>query len=178
MQKIYIIFILLFVSACSHHQYETVEILWKNQTNATLVRWMWVKWSDGSILTSSHIVRDDNLNYMIWWQKYIVVKRDTITDRAVLSQRVVSGSYMDDIWQLKSVYVWDPISTEVNRFKKITQLKWKVVNPSGSALGYDNLGRTTTLSWIVLTDLSLIPWDSGAPVYDRDGELVDVVHVQ
>ena len=157
MQKIYIIFILLFVSACSHHQYETVEILWKNQTNATLVRWMWVKWSDGSILTSFHIVRDDNLNYMI---------------------RVVSGSYMDDIWKLKSVYVWDPISTEVNRFKKITQLKWKVVNPSGSALGYDNLGRTTTLSWIVLTDLSLIPWDSGAPVYDRDGELVDVVHVQ
>lgn len=178
MYKILALISIFLLTACTYNQYETVQILWKNQTNATLVRWMWVRWADGSILTSSHVVRDDNLNYMIGWKKYMVVKRDIPTDRAVLSQYVVSGWYTDDIWQLKSIYIWDPIYTEVNRSKKITRLTGKVQNPNGSALGYDNLGRTIALSWIILTDLTLLPWDSGAPIYNRDGELVDVVHIQ
>lgn len=178
MHKILILISLFLLTACTHNQYETVEILWKNQTNATLVRWMGVKGSDGSILTSAHVVRDDNLSYMIQGERYRVVKRDIWSDRAVLSQRVVSGWYTESIWQLKSIYVWDPIYTEVNRSKKITRLNGKVLNPIGSIIWYDNLGRTITLSWIVLTDLELLPWDSGAPLFDRDGDLIDVIHVK
>ncbi len=178
MYKIFIFISLFLLAACTQNQYETVEIVWKNQTNATLVRWMWVRGSDGSILTSAHVVRDDNLKYMIEGERYAVVKRDISTDRVILSQRVVSGGYTEDIWQLHSIYVGDPIYTEVSRSKKITRLTGKVLNPSGSVLGYDSMGRTTTLSWIVLTDLTLLPGDSGAPIYNRDGELIDVVHVR
>lgn len=178
MYTIFLFISIFLLTACTHNLYETVEIVWKNQTNATLVRWMWVRWSDRSILTSAHVVRDDNLRYMIGGEKYMVVKRDISTDRAVLSQNVVSGWYTENIWQLKSIYVWDPIYTEVNRSNKITRLTGKVKNPSGSVLGYDSLGRTMTLSWIVLTDLVLLPWDSGAPIFDKDRELIDVVHVK
>ncbi len=178
MYKIFIFISLFLLAACTHNQYETVEIVWKNQTNATLVRWMWVKGSDGSILTSAHVVRDNSLKYMIEGERYAVVKRDISTDRAVLSQRVVSGWYTEDIWQLHPIYVWDSVYTEVSRSKKITRLTGKVLNPSGSVLGYDSMGRTTTLSWIVLTDFTLLPGDSGAPIFSKDGELIDVVHVK
>lgn len=178
MHKILILISIFLLTACTHNQYETVEIVWKNQNNATLVRWMWVRWSDRSILTSAHVVRDDTLNYRVDGEKYIVVKRDISADRAILSQRVVSGWYTENIWQLHNIYVWDPIYTEVIRAKKMVRLTGKVLNPNGSVIGYDSMGRVTSLSWIILTDLTLIPWDSGAPIYNRDGEIVDVVHVR
>lgn len=139
---------------------------------------MWVKWTDGSIYTSAHIVRDDTLSYIIGWEKYMVVKRDIWSDRAILSQRVVSGWYTEDIWHLWPIFVWDSIYTEVIRDKKIAKLAGKVVDPSGSVVWYDAMWRTMTLSWIVLTDLALLPWDSGAPIFSSDRELIDVVHVK
>ena len=54
----------------------------------------------------------------------------------------------------------------------------KVVDPSGSVLGYDMTGRVVTLSGIVLTDLDLQPGDSGAPIFTTEREIVDVVHVR
>ncbi len=173
-----LISMIFFLASCSSSQYTTVEIIWKNQNNATLVRWMWVRWSDRSILTSAHVVRDDALRYIVEGETYMVVKLDTPRDRAILSQRVVSGWYTENIWQLKSPLVWESIYTEVSRSKKIVTLTGKVLSPSGSVMGYDALGRVTYLTWVVLTDLPLLPWDSGAPIFTSSREVIDVVHVQ
>ena len=54
----------------------------------------------------------------------------------------------------------------------------KVLDLSGSIIGYDTTGRVVTLSGIVLTDLEFLPGDSGAPIYTLDKELIDVVHVR
>jgi hypothetical protein len=66
----------------------------------------------------------------------------------------------------------------VSRSGSIVRQVGKVVDPSGSIVGYDTTWRVVTLSGIVLTDLDLLPGDSGAPIFTLDRELVDVVHVR
>lgn len=38
-------------------------------------------------------------------------------------------------------------------------------------------GKSITLSGIIVTDILLEPGESGAPIYNQKGELVDVVHI-
>ena len=184
MYKILILLTFL-LSACTHTTYETVEIVWKNQNNTTVVKWMWVRWSDGSILTSAHVVRDDALVYEINKMPYRVKMRDTIGDRALLSANYTWG-VMNDGDRITALFLvnrqnikkWDSIYTEVIRSGSITQISGKILELNASILGYDTLGRVTTLSGIVLTDMILSSWDSGAGIFTLSGELVDVVHVK
>ena len=80
-----LISMLLVLVSCTTQSYETVEIIAKESQNGQIiVRGMGVKISDGSILTSAHVVRDDRLVYEISGIRYQVSERDEIGDRAVL----------------------------------------------------------------------------------------------
>lgn len=182
---IVVIFCLLTIWACSHLEYQTVEIVWKNQNNTPVVKWMWVRWSDGSILTSAHVVRDGALVYEIDEMPYRVKMRDIIGDRAILSVNYTWGVINDGdriislfLVNRQSIKKWDSIYTEVIRSGSIIQISGKILDLNASILGYDTLGRITTLSGIVLIDIMLSPWDSGAGIFTLSGELVDVVHVK
>jgi hypothetical protein len=176
--------ILLLVS-CTTQGYETIEIIWKeSQSNQIVVRGMWVRVSSDQILTSAHVVRDDRLVYEIWGMftgypsvRYEVSSRDTAGDRATLSQ-VQDVKIQTQNPRLQRVQKWDPIYTEVSRSGSIVRIVGRVVDPSGSILGYDTLWRVVTLSGIVLTDIDLQPGDSGAPIYTTLWDLIDVVHVR
>lgn len=179
MQKIIFILITFLLVACTRTPYETVQIIWKNQTNAIVVKWMWVKWGDRSILTSAHVVRDDTLEYLTEWEIYSVLQRDNLVDRAILIPNNLNRdeNYMDS-WQMRKTSTGESIFTEVMRSGSLLTLTGIILNPSRSVIGYDNFWRIATLSWIVLTDLELLPWDSGAPIYDAEREVIDVVHVK
>ena len=83
---------LLVLVSCTTQSYETVEIIAKESQNGQIiVRGMGVKISDGSILTSAHVVRDDRLVYEISGIRYQVSERDEIGDRAVLMKSEKSG---------------------------------------------------------------------------------------
>ncbi len=174
-----LISISLLLTACTQSRYETVEIVWKESQNSQIVvRGMWVELSDWSILTSAHVVRDDRLSYQVGSLRYRVVERDIIGDRAILSQIQIIEKINIQISQFQKVQKWDQVYTEVSRSGSIVRIVGRVVDPSGTVLGYDMVGRVVTLSGIVLTDIDLEPGDSGAPIYTTQWEIVDVVHVR
>lgn len=198
MPKIFIFLIICIVlTSCMNKQYQGVQIDGKERQNSVVVvKWMGVPISENSILTSAHVVRDDRLVYEVGWVEYKVIERDTVGDRALLKKirtSDLSTSFgkinnpspnlpflNSGKWKQVQIGIkkWDPIYTEVNRSGSIMRVEGKVLDPSGSILGYDTIGHVETLSWIVLTDIALLPGDSWAPIYTREWELVDVVHVR
>ncbi len=173
-----LISMLLILVSCTSQSHETVEIVWKESQNKQIVvRGMWVRIGDDKILTSAHVVRDDRLIYEAGWVIYQVSDRDMTGDIATLSQTQVAKN-QTQILRLSSVQKWDQVFTEVSRSGSIVRMTGKVVDPSGSVLGYDMTGRVVTLSGIVLTDIDLQPGDSGAPIYTVEWDIVDVVHVR
>lgn len=176
----------LIIGACSHLQYQMVEIVWKeSQSSAVRVQWMGIRLVSWDIVTSAHIVRDDSLVYQIGNIPYSIRMRDAIGDRAVLSKNytwwiITDGAHITSLFwaNRENIQKWDPVYTEVTRSGRIVQISGKILDLNASILGYDTLGRLTTLSGIVLTDMILSPWDSGAGIFTLSGELVDVVHVK
>jgi hypothetical protein len=170
---------LLLISSCTTGEYETVEIIGKDPTTSEVrIRGMGVRLPGRAILTSDHVVRG-GMRYEVWGMNYDVVESDVGWDRAILSRIQDRELRIQDVLKSRNqIWKWDPIYTEVSRSGSIVRQVGKVVDPSGSIVGYDTTWRVVTLSGIVLTDLDLLPGDSGAPIFTLDRELVDVVHVR
>lgn len=132
---------------------------------------------DMSILTSAHVVSDDRLHYFIDWNKYIVIKRDTIGDRALLTQDAKHSEVSIDIYP-KPVETGSQVYVQTIRSWSIITLTGVVILPKTSLSAYDSRGHRITLSWVLITDMDLNAGDSGAGIYTRDWKLIDVVHVK
>jgi S1-C subfamily serine protease len=74
--------------------------------------------------------------------------------------------------------VWERVFTEVSRSGSMVTLSGVVTGIGVSVVGYAPHGSVTDLSGIVLTDMILSPWDSGAPIYNSERELIDLVHIK
>lgn len=181
MKKISLFIIVVsIVSSCTSTWYQTIEIIWMDTTNDQIsVRGMGVILDNASVITSAHVVRDDQLRYSIQWEVYAIVQREVAGDRALLSQKNNNTDFPWTIgWFPQVVSTWSLIYSQVMRSGKIQTLTGKVISPYDSILGYDSLWRITTLSGIVITDIEYFPWDSGAGIFDSRGKLIDVVHVK
>lgn len=132
---------------------------------------------DTSILTSAHVVSDDRLRYFIDWNNYIVIKRDTIGDRALLTQDAKQSEVSIGIYP-KLVKTGSQVYIQTVRSWSIVALTGVVILPKTSLSAYDSRGRNITLSWVLITDMDLNTGDSGAGIYTRDWKLIDVVHVK
>ena len=183
---IVVIFCFLIIGACSRLQYQTVEIVWKeSQSSAVRVQWMGIRLVSWDIVTSAHIVRDDSFVYQIDNIPYRIRMRDTIGDRAVLSKNytwwiITDGTHIISLFwtNRENIQKWDPVYTEIIRSGSREKIDGKILDVNASLVGYDTLGRITILSGIILTDMALNPWDSGAGIFTLSWELVDVVHVK
>lgn len=131
---------------------------------------------DDTLLTSAHVVPDDRYQYTVDTSTYIVLDRDTVRDRALLG-KVNAHKRLSDIHLSNHIQKGDSISTQVYRSWLVVTLTGIVIDPVGSILWYDRVGKVNMLSGIVITDISLELGDSGAPIYNQKGELIDVVHV-
>lgn len=132
---------------------------------------------DASILTSAHVVSDDRLRYFIDWNNYIVIKRDIIGDRALLTQDGKQSNENIDIYP-KWVETGSMVYTQTVQSWTIITLTGVVILPKTNISAYNSHGRIMMLSWVLLTDMNLNSGDSGAGIYTRDWELIDVVHVK
>lgn len=132
---------------------------------------------DTSILTSAHVVSDDRLRYFIDWNNYIVIKRDIIGDRALLTQDAKQSEVSIDIYP-KPVETGSQVYIQTVRSWSIVALTGVVILLKTSLSAYDSRGRNITLSWVLITDMDLNTGDSGAGIYTRDWKLIDVVHVK
>ena len=178
MFRITIIFILLFLlSSCTKSGVSRdVQIFWKDGENI-VVQWRGVVMDDASILTSAHVVGDDRLQYFIDENKYVVIKRDRIGDRALLTQSGKQSEMSIDIYP-KPIEKGNQVYTHIIRSWSIVTVTGVVISPKTNLSAYDSRGRSVTLSWILITDIDLNNGDSGAGIYNRDWDLVDVVHVK
>jgi hypothetical protein len=176
----------IFLISCTKLDYETIEIIGKDPTTSEVrIRGMGVRFPDGSILTSDHVVRD-GIIYNIWGIGYHLWERDITGDRAILSE--VQDLKFSELYLIEHIknprrnliklQKWDSIYTELSRSGSIVRQVGRVVDPNGSVTWYDTTGRVVVLSGIVLTDFDLLPGDSGAPIFTLDRELVDIVHVR
>ena len=178
MFRISLIFILmLLLSSCTKSGVSRdVQIFWKDGENI-VVQWRGVIMEDTSILTSAHVVSDDRLRYFIDWNNYIVIKRDTIGDRALLTQDAKQSEVSIDIYP-KLVKTGSQVYIQTVRSWSIVALTGVVILPKTSLSAYDFRGRNITLSWVLITDIDLNTGDSGAGIYTIDWKLIDVVHVK
>lgn len=168
-----------------------VEIVW-TRNGIEIVRGMWVCIDHTTILTSAHIVRDDTINYILRstdhrWSSVIgtVMERDITTDMAYLGiksevwkNNTLCKDYRTYIWKIDTWLIWNTISIPVFRSGAIETLTGTITSLTGTILGYDTLGRVQLMTWILMTDIPLQPWDSGAPILDGQGRVLDVVHVE
>ncbi len=186
MNRYLYIFVVSLLSSCTIQSQITdgvVHITWLHD-GIEVVRGMWVCVDQSTILTSAHVVRDDALRYEVWGMRYEVSERDTLTDRAYLTVmseglgvKNICRDYKEYIWK-SDIVSWESVSIPVVRSGSLVILTGTINSLTGTLLAYDTLGRTQVLSGIIMTDISLVPWDSGAPILDEEGRVVDVVHVQ
>lgn len=176
MQKLMIIAILFILTACGRSDFIPVEIGGKDTTNSLVIRGMWVLYQD-ILITGAHVVRNQQFKYFVWNQEYSLQHIDYTKDRAILTQKKSIPS--DELYTLFTWASYDePVYAQVMRNNKIVTLTGTVVDASGSVLGYNQSGRIMSLQWIILTNISFAPGDSGAPIFNLSWELIDLVHVQ
>lgn len=151
-----------------------------------VVRGMWVCIDASTILTSAHVVRDDTINYQLRNARYqsihvnsTIMERDNNSDIAYLrAQEDVCKRPKKYTWKTNDTGLWHAISIPVMRSGSMIMLTGTIISLTGTVLAYDTLGRTGLMTWVLMTDILTQPWDSGAPILDNEGRVVDVVHIQ
>jgi S1-C subfamily serine protease len=136
-----------------------------------------------TVFTSAHVVRDDRLRYEVWGMRYDVWERDFDVDIAYMkmnneqwTMNNICNSYRAYVWKAQ-LTVWQSIYIPVIRSGSLVTLTGSITSLTGTILAYDSVGRTQTLTGLILTDISLSPWDSGAPILDGQRRVIDVVHI-
>jgi S1-C subfamily serine protease len=167
-------------------RYQIWRITWSYPSlSGSIVRGIGTILTTWAILTSAHVVSDPRLIYTFSLDDMTqsVVRVNTIDILSDVALMVTDISLDRDttgwvVYPFAPTHTGDVITTQVIRSWALITLTGQVVSPSGQILGYTRDGRTETLSGVVITDLRVIPGDSGAPIYDRRGEIVDVVHAR
>jgi S1-C subfamily serine protease len=55
---------------------------------------------------------------------------------------------------------------------------WTVLDTAWNILAMDNKWSVASLTGVILTDIEFQKGDSGSPIFNIDGELIDVVHIK
>lgn len=150
-----------------------------------VITWLGYRYDDQGIVTSAHVVSDDRYRYeMIMHDTAYplsLVSRDRSRDIAYMVQSgwvLWSPDVLMSESQRALLHRWDPIMTYVIRDGMMHTLTWHIIDTHGSIIWYSDHGDIITLSGVLLTDLSVLPWESGAPIFSLEWKLIDVVHVR
>jgi S1-C subfamily serine protease len=144
---------------------------------------MWVMLDATTLLTSAHGIENEMNQYGIKEGKerriFTLVERDKIADTAILT----ASESRKSTWKLPlfhrdNLVTWDPVYTLVARSGSLERIDGTLRAMNAQTLSYTPRWQVSMLSWITLTDLSVEPWDSGAPLFSADWYLIDIVHVR
>lgn len=187
MKWFFFIICVVIISGCSNHDNfrdSIVQIQWIHN-GIEVVRGMGVCVDNSIILTSAHVVRDDRFLYEVMGTRYQVIERDIVRDTAYMKQLYPEHwntnksctSQIKYIWKQKS-QVNDSVYVPLMRSGSIVLAEGRVVSLTWNILWYDNLGHVQFMTEMLVTDILFEPGDSGAPMLDAEGQVVDVVHVR
>ena len=143
---------------------------------------MWILIDESTLLTSAHVVRDDRYGYSLGEGKnthsFRVIERDTLSDSALLSSEESKKKYrIEALYNRTNLYSGSLVHAIVSRSGSLVRLDGKIREINAKTIGYTEQWQIYTLSWIVLTDLWVESWDSGAPIFSESWVLIDLVHV-
>lgn len=144
------------------------------------------------VSTSAHILRDDRNGYsMRGWTYDItplsILLRDDASDTAFLEIGDASlHTTLDWINTLRAqiathrarIGVGSGVMVRVRNGTHILVKTGTVLNTSGTLLALWNLSQLEKIHGILLTDINFESGESGSPIFDMEGNLVDVVHVK
>ena len=127
----------------------------------------------GVYLTSNHGVSDGKKIYKVANKIVQVLDRDISKDWAVLAESPKQFSL-----DFSQAWIGNEVYALVFREGNIVRLNGKVLDPSAQIAGYNSSGMITLIHNVVMTDIPFELGDSGAPIFNQQGDIVDIVHVQ
>ena len=145
--------------------------------NEVQIQWMWVLYKN-TLITAYHVVRNQNLTYYVDRDSYILRHADTRRDRAFLTKADTPYN-----WEIEKIFEWsrdssNSITAQVIRNNQVAILTGNILDRSGSILGYNQSGYIVPITGVIITDIWFVSGESGSPIFDSRGQLIDVVHVQ
>lgn len=153
--------------------------------------WGWIIVGPKIVYTSAHLLKNDAQGYlMIQSGAKVPLKlllRDRSTDEAFLaiselSEKEIGAFFMDfreDINDRRQeVQVGSTIMAELVFSWKALMKTWTVLDTAWDILTLDSKWSVASLTGVILTDIDFKKGDSGSPIFNIDGELIDVVHIK
>ncbi len=166
----------------SGRPHKVISIIWMDSSGMIKIRWSGYFYTPDSVVTSAHVVPDDRIMYQGISGDNIfsltLVSRDISRDVAILSSSKKIGKSSGELFQRGTLEKNSPIFALVYRSGAVTRLDGKIRELDASILAYDQNGKSLTLTGILMTDIEFFPWESGSPLFDTEGSLIDVVHVR
>ena len=159
-----------------------ISIIWRDSSGIVKIRWSGYFYAPDLVVTSAHVVPDDRIVYQgISHEKIFpltLVSRDISRDVAILSSSKKVGKSSGELFQRGTLQKDAPIYALVYQSGALLRVDGRITEKDASALAYDQNGKSTILTGVILTDMHFFPWESGSPVFDNQGNLIDVVHVR
>lgn len=131
------------------------------------------EFAPGMFLTSAHSVRDQSAKYRIDGRYIVNMLTDGTHDRAVVSYTDSELYFPKLTLPEKS----ETIYASLLRDGKNVILTGSVLEVTGSMMGYTEKGIFIPIHDVLLTNIQTQRGDSGAPLLDGAGNLLDVVHI-
>lgn len=147
-----------------------VMIIGESSLQKTQGLW-WNMWE--YILTSAHMLWDDQMIYVVEWQRVYPVLYDRDRDIALLTH---TGGTQRVEWYFSPIHTGATVYAPVFRSGAVQWLTGTVTHIDAEISVYMGRGRIWLFSPVILTTLPTQVGDSGAPVFDARGNIVDVVH--
>lgn len=164
---------IILLSSCANTTEYLVQI--EGQINNTVfTRGTGWKMRDDTVLTAAHVVPDDRGIYTVNNDVWYLVYRDFGRDIALLS--VHTGTIVTE-WNMYTSHVGDTVKIPVWREGSVTWLTGSIIATGAYHVAYADNGAIRHIGPVVHTDMRTEVGDSGAPIFDVQGNIVDVVHI-
>lgn len=136
--------------------------------------WIGTKINDDIAITALHVVDDYNVKYYINWERFFLIEKSEKEDIAYIANR--EDLLIENKLEFSSVQEWERVYAYVYRDGVITKKEWYIKNINTEMLTYNSYGKIIKLSWKILTTIDFVPWDSGAMIWNENGNPVWIFH--
>lgn len=134
------------------------------------------------VLTSYHSVANDNEHIFIDWKKYFKIYFDNWTDIALLSENKNSDgaknfSKILEKYFTENTSVWDTATVYVWRDGKLINMTGTIIEKNTEKTGMHTNGKLEKIFIKNMTNIVVVPGDSGTPIFDKNNKIIDIVHI-
>lgn len=182
--KIYLFFLCFFcIFSCSQNQENNILYQLTGQKDHISQKSTISKINNEFFITSYHSVSNDDFDYFIddnWKKKLKIIYKNIENDIAFLDYIEGNGSEADVLKEINffDANVWDYVYSYVFRDWVQQKITWKILSKNTNVVWlFDNWKKYNFIAKII-TDLDIKKGDSWSPIYDKNGNIIDVIHIE